>query len=34
MRIAMELVAILCAYFGRMEINQNKVVTHEHPKLD
>ena len=27
MRIAMELVAIMCAYFGRMEINQNKVVT-------
>ena len=32
MRIAMELVAILRAYFGRME--QNKVVTHEHAKLD
>ena len=34
MRIAMELVAVLCAYFGRMEINLNKVVTHEHAKLD
>ena len=34
MRIAMELVAVLCAYFGRMEIKLNKVVTHEHAKLD